>query len=357
MMKRRVQYMIACCLLAGLNFVSGCGGTEEVKSPEKISSEAERITAEEISAEAERTTVEETSIEGERKAEEKARAVEGKECFETEEIEEETEEYAFRKEPLIIELDAGHGGTGGAENEQHGVLEREVNLQIALQLKDVLETYENVTVYLTREDDSSMELEDRVKKAIDDGADVLISLHNNAAGSICDYYNGCTVLVARGAGNPELSKITQELGCYILKELETLGIENQGLMFRITQDELYYDDGSLCDYYSIVRNSVKAGIPGIIVEHAFIDNEEDYQAFLADSDKISRLALADARGIAGYYHLKKKDGEEIPETLKDHKEKITLIISDRYQDNTYFENIYFTVERRHDACGYADGLY
>ena len=187
-----------------------------------------------------------------------------------------------------------------------------------------------------------MELTDRVKKAVDDGADVLISLHNNAAGSICDYYNGCTVLAARGAGNPELAEITQELGCYILKELEKAGSENQGLMFRVTQDELYYDDGSLCDYYSIVRNSVKAGIPGIIVEHAFLDNEADYQAFFADSDKIDRLAQADARGIAGYYHLKKKGSGEIPQVLENHTEKITLIVSDDYQDNTYQERVYFT---------------
>ena len=197
-------------------------------------------------------------------------------------------------------------------------------------------------MYLTRDGAFDVELTDRVKKAVDDGADVLISLHNNAAGSICDYYNGCTVLAARGTGNPELARITQELGCYILKELEKAGSENQGLMFRVTQDELYYDDGSLCDYYSIVRNSVKAGIPGIIVEHAFLDNEADYQAFFADSDKIDQLAQADARGIAGYYHLKKKGSGEIPPVLENHTEKITLIVSDDYRDNTYQERVYFT---------------
>lgn len=119
-----------------------------------------------------------------------------------------TSGYVFREEPLVIELDAGHGKSGGAENEEHGILERDVNLQIALKLKEELETYENVTVYLTRDGAFDVELTDRVKKAVDDGADVLISLHNNAAGSICDYYNGCTVLVARGTGNPELAEIT-----------------------------------------------------------------------------------------------------------------------------------------------------
>ena len=36
-----------------------------------------------------------------------------------------------------------------------------------------------------------------------------------------------------------------------------------------------YADGSSGDYYGIIRHSKNAGFPGIIVEHAFIDNEDD----------------------------------------------------------------------------------
>lgn len=316
MKKRKLILLI--CILAVFCFMSGgCGqAPEETAAEPGVAAETEEETE----------TVEETE------------AVKKMESAK----ETESAAYSFREEPLVIELDPGHGTGGGAENERHGVLEREVNLQIAKRLKEELEAYENITVYLTREDASDVELEDRVKKAADDGADVLISLHNNAAGSICDYYNGCTVLVARGAGDQELSEVTQELGCYILKGLEEAGSENQGLMFRVTQDELYYDDGSLCDYYSIVRNSVKAGIPGIIVEHAFLDNEEDYQKFFADPEKINWLAAADAKGIAGYYHLKRKGSDEIPMVLENHTEKVTMIVSDDYQDNTYMEKTYFS---------------
>lgn len=242
---------------------------------------------------------------------------------------------------LIIELDPGHGGeASGAE--AYGVSEKDINLKIALYAKEELEAYENVTVYLTREDDSPVELEARVEKAVRDGADAIISLHNNGSGTIADYYNGCTVLVPRGVFREDLSKTGQELGCYILKELSELGIENQGLMFRMTQDELYYDNGTLCDYYSIVRNATKAGIPGIIVEHAFLDDEEDYLLFLSDEEKLKALGKADAAGIAGYYGLVKKDGGEAPEQLKNYREKITLITTDFYEDNEYLEKTYFT---------------
>lgn len=334
-MKKRT-YQVAVGMLAAFCLVAGCGEKTEVAGATEMNKEVTETAAEETE-EADEETETEAAL-GSTAGEEPLTPT-------TEEDGETPSGYVFREEPLVVELDAGHGKTGGAENEEHGVLERDVNLQIALKLKEELEAYENVTVYLTRDGAFDVELTDRVKKAVDDGADVLISLHNNAAGSICDYYNGCTVLAARGAGNPELAGITQELGCYILKELEKAGSENQGLMFRVTQDELYYDDGSLCDYYSIVRNSVKAGIPGIIVEHAFLDNEADYQAFFAVPDKIDSLAQADARGIAGYYHLKKKGSGEIPPVLKNHTEKITLIVSDDYQDNTYQERVYFTESR------------
>ncbi|MCI8550339.1 MAG: N-acetylmuramoyl-L-alanine amidase [Lachnospiraceae bacterium] len=324
MMKKR--NLVCVCMVAVFSLIGGCGRFPE----EKQSVAEESLTVLAGETEEIRTLPEEGGSPATARTEE----------TETDGAQGRTE-YEFRTEPLVIELDPGHGGDGGAENEKHGLLEREVNLQIALRLKEELEAYENVAVYLTREDDSAVELEERVAKAADDGADVLISLHNNAAGSICDYYNGCTVLVARGAGQAGLSVVTQELGCYILNELAAAGVENQGLMFRVTQDELYYDDGSLCDYYSIVRNCVKAGIPGIIVEHAFLDSEEDYRKFFADDDKINELALADARGIAGYYHLKRKDSEEVPVILKNHREKITLIVSDYYQDNTYLEKTYF----------------
>lgn len=244
---------------------------------------------------------------------------------------------------VIIELDPGHGGSqSGAEYEPEAVPEKEVNLKIARFLKSELEDYENVKVFLTREKDQKVELEDRVKKAVADKADVLISLHNNATGLMADYDHGCTVLTGRGAYNRRNSQTGQELGCYILKELSDIGLENQGLMFRICQNQTTYPNGQLCDYYSIVRNAELSGIPGIIVEHSFIDHSEEYQKYLSDDEKIQALAQADARGIASYYQLKSKTKSKAEGVeLKNYKEKITLITSDDKKDNRYMTKTYF----------------
>lgn len=269
-------------------------------------------------------------------------SVEESDFQETSEVSIETKETEIPKE-VIIELDPGHGGRqSGAVNESHNVLEKDINLKIARYLKEELETYEHVTVYLTREDDTEVELEDRIVKAIEDNASIIISLHNNAVGPMADYDHGSTVLTPRGAYRKKVSETGQEIGCYILNALSEIGLENQGLMFRICQNETTYPNGELCDYYSIIRNAVKAGIPGIIVEHSFLDNENDYENYLSDDSKLKTLAQADAKGIAAYYGLISKVTGKRLEQLQNYEEKITVIKSDDNKDNQYLTKTYFT---------------
>ena len=40
-----------------------------------------------------------------------------------------------------------------------------------------------------------------------------------------------------------------------------------------------------------------AGLPSIIVEHAFLSNEGDYRNFLSTNEKLDALAKADAEAI------------------------------------------------------------
>ncbi|MBQ9990541.1 MAG: N-acetylmuramoyl-L-alanine amidase [Lachnospiraceae bacterium] len=79
--------------------------------------------------------------------------------------------------PLIV-IDAGHGGedSGCLWN---GVMEKEVNLAIAKLVKEKL-TGLGYRVVMTREDDSYVTLADRVRIANESGADLYISIHQNA---------------------------------------------------------------------------------------------------------------------------------------------------------------------------------
>ena len=93
----------------------------------------------------------------------------------------------------------------------------------------------------------------------------------------------------------------------ILDELLKLGLKNRGIKIRSTEYDTY-PDGSLRDWYGIIRRSKLAGFPGIIVEHAFIDNESD-AAKLKEESFLKQCGVADATGIANYFGLSKGQWE------------------------------------------------
>lgn len=251
---------------------------------------------------------------------------------------------------VTIVLDPGHGGSVEQNKiknqavgaEKYGVEEKNANLKIALFLRDELNKYQNVNVYLTREDDSnSLTLNERASIAKHYNPNILISLHNNA----CERHdsNGSEVYVPNGI---KYRNSMTQLGNLILNELSTLGLKNNGVMTRTghkdvtstdptvqsTQETAYYSDGTVSDYYGIIRHSYNYGFPAIIVEHAYVDNYSDAVNHLSNDDQLKALAQADAKAIAEYYGLaiqplepiiQKDENEE--KTEKKHKKKVQII--------------------------------
>ena len=71
----------------------------------------------------------------------------------------------------------------------------------------------------------------------------------------------------------------------------------QGILQRVNTVGATYPDGSQADYYTLLYCGTEAGLPTIIIEHAFLSNENDYRNFLCTNDKLDALAKADAEGI------------------------------------------------------------
>lgn len=81
--------------------------------------------------------------------------------------------------PLVVVLDPGHGGIDpGAERD--GVVEADLVLRFARELRDVLLRSGGFEVVLTRDGDGFVSLEERVTIARRAGADVFLSLHADA---------------------------------------------------------------------------------------------------------------------------------------------------------------------------------
>lgn len=213
-------------------------------------------------------------------------------------------------EKVVVVLDPGHGSLeAGASG--NGLQEYKLNYKIAQYCKSELETYEGVEVYLTHNGTgfsgtASERLQKRVNVAVSKNADVLVSLHINATGTGTS--QGAEVWYPNKNYKPAANTVGKALSQDIQNELVKLGLYNRGIKEKSTVEDKY-PDGSLQDWYGIIRLSKMAGIPGIIVEHAFIDNSSDANKFLSSDSKLKALGVADATGISSYFGLTKKTSD------------------------------------------------
>ncbi|MBD5542759.1 MAG: hypothetical protein HDR01_00585 [Lachnospiraceae bacterium] len=214
---------------------------------------------------------------------------------------------AGAKSNMVIVLDPGHDSThlGASAN---GLKEEELTLKIAQYCKAQLETYSGVTVYLTRTGSacpypgttSTVCNSNRVAKAKSLGADVFVSIHLNSAASASA--SGAEVYYPNSNYNSEIGKEGNGLATEIQKKLVAIGLSNRGIKIRNSEDNTVYPDGSLADYYGVIKNSKLNGFPGIIIEHAFLTNSSD-ASLLSTEAGLKKLGVADAEGIAAYYNL------------------------------------------------------
>lgn len=201
-----------------------------------------------------------------------------------------------RADKMVIALDPGHGGSDpGAVN--GSLIEKTLNLKIAQYCRDALCKYSNVEVFMTRSTDEYVDLEERVERAVDAGADVFVSFHINSTPQA----TGFEVWIQNDSTwNYHLHTESAALGNSILSKLEKLGLLNRG---NKENDAYTYPDGSAGDYLSVLRNSRYANLPAVLIEHGFINGSAADQRLLSSESGLRSMGEADAEGIAEYYGL------------------------------------------------------
>lgn len=183
---------------------------------------------------------------------------------------------------ILICLDPGHGGDdpGAVFGDQQ---EKDDNLRMALAVRDRLEShgFENLTVMLTREDDTELELQQRVDIANDANATLFISIHRNSGGG-----QGIETWTSAEALQPET-----RLATYIQKGLAAIPtVKDRGVKSGTASNPLAS--------YFVVGNTE---MPACLVELGFLDNVEDLVLFEAAFDE---YAAAIADGILQMVELK-----------------------------------------------------
>ncbi len=205
-----------------------------------------------------------------------------------------------KKNNVVVVLDPGHDSSHtGASG--HGVREEVATLKIAQYCKQELEQYGGVTVYMTRTSAACpypetigvskgniKDIEKRAQWAASKGASSFVSFHLNSASA-----------AAKGAEvyYPSSSSEGKALAQKIQNELTALGLNDR----KVKKG----------DTYAVVKNSIRNGFPGLIIEHAFVSNSSDASNYLSSDAKLRSLGVADATGIAKYYGLSKGEWEFI----------------------------------------------
>ena len=221
-------------------------------------------------------------------------------------IDEDSDIATQSNEGVTICLDPGHGGNDSGAIGINNVYEKNLTLKIAQYCKQELEKY-NCHVVMTRTGDTNPSLEDRANFAKSQGAQYLISIHLNSGSG---YAVGAEVYYPNTNWRPDISQNGKNVAQAIQNQLVSLGIRDRGIKFRTIDTNEYpdpfrYDDGSVADYYGIIRNAKYNGLTGMIIEHCFINSVSDYNNYLNSDAKLQKLGVADANGIVSALGLTK----------------------------------------------------
>ncbi|MBN2338379.1 MAG: N-acetylmuramoyl-L-alanine amidase [Acidobacteria bacterium] len=230
-----------------------------------------------------------------------------------------------------IVLDPGHGGHDLGTVGPNGLREKDLTLAIARELKAMLEDELGAHVFLTRDTDVYVSLEERTALANHYRADLFLSIHANSSrhrstSGVETYY----LDFAKNDAEREIAARENASGMLAVSELEDLvkqiaqaekSAESRELA-SIMQKRLYTGARRLLPSTKDrgVRRApfivlIGARMPSILAEVAFISNPKD-EGVLGAADGRKAMARALYDGIVGYMQTlggdlvqNRKDGE------------------------------------------------
>ena len=119
--------------------------------------------------------------------------------------------FINHEKPIIVAIDAGHGGIDSGAIGANKVFEKNITLKYAKRLKDVLSKH-GFKVVMIRDDDKTIPLAKRVKIAKDAKADVYISLHTDAHENKKTHGTTIYSLSKLDTGHPDWKKFHNKSG-------------------------------------------------------------------------------------------------------------------------------------------------
>lgn len=185
-----------------------------------------------------------------------------------------------------IAIDAGHGGQDPGSIGLNGVKEKDVTLALAEKLQRQVKMALGIPVYLTRDADYALGLEERLKTAAQPDVDALLLLH--AQSSFALQARGIYLYVRphNGEGPDESLQLARSLAAALREAGFTVREIVAASLLPLGQGDL----------------------PTVLVEAGFLTNPDD-RPILAEDDGQQRLAAALFAGLKRFGEKRQKDGE------------------------------------------------
>lgn len=259
---------------------------------------------------------------------------------------------------VVVAIDAGHGGNDPGATGRNGTREKDITLQIARRLKRVVDNTKGMRGELIRGSDRFMRLRDRIKRAHDINADLMISIHADSFPDARARGASVYALSVSGASS-ESARLLAEKENQVDMLFGNVDINHQDEMVKqvlldlsltgTIESSLDIGDEVLKELGRVGRVHKKkvqqAGfavlkapnIPAILLETAFISNPKEERK-LRSSAHQNKVAKAILRGVNDYFARKAPPGTWLSEaqdqyvikrgdTLADISEKYRLPVS------------------------------
>lgn len=178
---------------------------------------------------------------------------------------------------MIIFIDPGHGGNDSGAVGPTGLMEKDVNLSIGINVRQILLNH-NIDARLTRSDDSRVELLERVKMANNSNADYFVSIHINSANS------------SIATGTETFAYPNSAIGIKLAGSIQSNLVKEIKLPDRGVKTANFY----------VLRETK---MPSVLAEVAFINNPKE-ENLLRDESFINKASIGIAKGILEFVGIK-----------------------------------------------------
>lgn len=240
---------------------------------------------------------------------------------------------------VVVAIDAGHGGRDPGATGHLGTHEKDITLQIAKKLEKLIARYPGMKPAMVRRTDRFLHLRDRIKKAREMKADMMISIH---ADSFPDKRaKGASVyaLSVHGATS-ESARLLAEKENHVDVLFGDVSLEDKDKMVTqvlldlsltgTIQSSLDIGDEILHEITRVGRVHKKhvqqaafavlktPNIPAILLETAFISNPREERKLRSPAHQ-TKMAKAILRGVNDYFARKAPPGTWLSQHGKTYK--------------------------------------